>query len=176
MKKTFRVALVLLLLCFLFRGKLYRLMTSYEAVSHRETPVIPSTDLQGVADSLYLLSADAEDFVFEVQAYVAGRLSFAVRNSGSSAPDIHAGGQGNCVGYARLTADLLNRAEAFTAAGYRVRPAVAKISLLGFDLHRLFDSPFFRDHDIVEVLDGDGKAVLLVDPSLYDYTRIRQVD
>jgi hypothetical protein len=53
--------------------------------------------------------------------------------------------------------------------------AVAKLHFFGFDLHRLFDSPFFKDHDVVVIKAKGGEVLRVIDPSLYDYTLIESV-
>ena len=176
MKRFLRVLLVLVLLLVLFRGPVYRLLTDYEITDYRPVPLPPDERLQTVSDSLYLLDTEPIGFVRNVQHYVAGRLRFRAHNSGTTAAALHAGGEANCVGYARLTADLLNRNRSFTGQDYLARQGVAKISVLGFDLHRLFDSPFFRDHDVVVIQNKEGTIVRVVDPSLFDYAGVRWVE
>ena len=173
MKNFLRTFLVLTLLAVLFRGPLYRLLVTYEVSSYRTVSIDADPRLQEVSDSLLRESEDLEDFVYHTQRFVGNRLSFRATNSGGSATALLEGGAANCVGYARLTADLLERnIDAFP--GQTVAHGVARLSLPGFDLHRLFSNPFYRDHDVVEITDGSG-TVLLVDPSLRDYTGIEWV-
>ena len=177
MRKVGLSLLILFLLVILFRGPLYRALTHYEVVSYREVPTLPDAGLRAVSDSLSRLSADDEEvFVFQVQEYVADRLVFRARNSGRTAAAIRAGGQANCVGYARLLTDLLNRSAVIRASGLYARSAVAKIFILGFDVHQFTDSPFFRDHDVVEIRNADGGVYRVLDPSLFDYTGVSWVE
>lgn len=174
MKKFFRVTLVLILLAVLFRGKLYRLVTDYRIVSYRPLAIKPDPRLQEISDSLYRESEDVEDFIQQVQSYTAGELSFRAKNSGTTTALLLAGGEANCVGYARVMTDLLNRNFAAHHPDYRAGHAVMKITVFGIDVHRLTDSPFFRDHDGVVISRGKMRYYV-ADPSLYDYTRISRV-
>lgn len=170
MRKFWRVVLVLSLLLFLFRGPAYRTLTNYTLVNYRTIDVSPAQGLQAISNSLYLKSDDLKEFVLNAQDYTTRTLQFSARNSGSSALATLRSGQANCVGYARVMADLIQRnADKFPEM--TVRHGVAKISVLGFDLHQLTDTPFWRDHDVVVVEDGDSRRMVL-DPSLADYTGI----
>lgn len=76
----------------------------------------------------------------------------------------------NCVGYAAFfntTCLALLRKEKLENR-FQVKHIRGKLTLLGFDLHQLTSSPFFRDHDfnVVEHLET-GKKVYL-DASLQD--------
>lgn len=174
MRNFWRVSLVLLLLLFLFRGPAFRTLTNYNLVNYRTIATNPTQRLQAISDSLYLESDDLEEFVLNAQDYTTGALQFSARNSGSSTLATLRGGQANCVGYARVMADLIQR-NADKFPGMMVRHGVAKIFILGFDLHQLTDKPFWRDHDVVVVEAGDSWR-MVVDPSLADYTGVWWVE
>ena len=52
---------------------------------------------------------------------------------------------------------------------------IGKLTLLGADIHDLFDSPFFKDHDFVVLRNKTSNKVIAVDPSVYDYLWIEEV-
>lgn len=173
MKKFFRVALVLVLLAVLFRGQLYRLLVSYQVATYRPITLVPDAELQALSDSLQRESDNLEGFVFNVQQFAGRQLSFRANNSGRSTAAILAGGEANCVGYAQVVTDLIKR-NIKEYPRHEVKQGIATLSLLGFDLHALFSSPSFRDHDVVEILQ-EGETLLVLDPSLWDYTAIKEV-
>lgn len=88
------------------------------------------------------------------------------------------GGPANCIGYTALCAALLKGRLAAAGLGerYTVEAVVAKLYVGDLDLHTCFTSPFWKDHDVVRIMDGSDGGVILLDPTLYDAVGIGQVE
>ena len=83
----------------------------------------------------------------------------------------------NCIGYSSLFNSIGNyiiRKQKLTDK-YEFIHLIGELDFFGFNIHNLFDSLFFKDHDFNEIknkLTGEKK---FVDPSLRDYLRIEYV-
>lgn len=109
---------------------------------------------------------DAVDLILRCNDAVCAQLSFSYRNDVGH-------GKANCVGYAVLAAEALNRAFRRNSLPYHARPVYGKAYLWGIDLHPLMQAvfpskyaPFFRDHDFVEIDLGD--RYVYADASMQD--------
>ena len=172
--KKWLISFALLLIIIGFREQIYRLLVSYEVQTERDWRREDDAMMTKLADSLHKQSTGLDEYVQNVQELTAHRLSFTAKNGGSTAAVVWQSRHGNCTGYAKLTAALLNQhlSEYEEAFAYQ---AVAKLHFLGFNLHRLFDRPFFKDHDVVVIKANTGRVLRVIDPSLYDYTLIESV-
>ncbi len=54
-------------------------------------------------------------------------------------------------------------------------PAIAQLSVLGLNIHPLFNSPFFKDHDMVAIENRITGDRIGVDPTVSDYLGIDQI-
>jgi hypothetical protein len=149
-----------LLVC--FRGPIYRACFRYALVGERT--VIPNT------------IRNFEDLtIFDAQKRAAKKLYFVFERAETNPIKIETSTElqaAHCIGYSAYTASLI-------AAGHpelKVRHRVARIYFLGYNVHDWFSSPFFKDHDVVEVINMRKNEVYLLDPSLYDYFRIERVE
>lgn len=52
---------------------------------------------------------------------------------------------------------------------------VGEIYFLGYNIHPLFKSEFFKDHDFVVIENRKTNEIIAVDPALYDYFRINKI-
>jgi hypothetical protein len=179
--KVLFVFLALLATLVLARGPLYRLTVSYRPVSERR--VIPLTD-PVVEDRLVqrMIADQPDDIQDQIDVALkvtSSRLRFVAAHMPSDPnvfwPDDNGA---NCVGYSALFAALL-RTELDSAGlsqRYEVKHLVGKMTFLGFDLHSIFASPFFADHDYNSIHDLETDEVWFVDPTASDYLRIRYVN
>lgn len=58
---------------------------------------------------------------------------------------------------------------------YRVEHLFGQLHIGSFNIHQLFDSPFWKDHDIVRVTDLEEGSMIYIDPTLYDAIGIGRV-
>lgn len=168
-----RVLLVLagaFVLLFVFRGAMYRWAVHYEVLGQRAP--ITSLSLSSVPP------ADLDRSIEFALDTTAARLHFSTGKVSADPTILINGGPANCIGYTALCAALLRGQ--LNAAGlgerYTVEAVVAKLYLGDLDLHTFFSSPFWKDHDVVRIIDRSDGRVILLDPTLYDAIGIGQVE
>lgn len=150
----------------LLRGPVYRSWVGY-VVGGERASVHGVFDEEAVADSLYVEHGeDVDAYIHHCLKYTAMHLRFAPKNELSA-------GRANCVGYASVLRRLLSR-NIHHYGDYGVLQSVAKLRVMGYDVHKMTDDPFFADHDVVTIIQ-EGVIVRVVDPSLYDVTGIEAV-
>jgi hypothetical protein len=176
--KKWRLVLLGLGLLFLFRGFVFRLLVCYTVAGERENiELIHSRTILEI-DSLQMdIALDLKGVVGIAGEITDKRLLFYTENVSSDPNVVAEKGKANCIGYAAL----------FQAAGeyilknknlksrYEIKHLIGKMQLLGWDLHAVFSSPFFRDHDFNVILDKETGETLYFDPSLHDYLGIGRV-
>ncbi len=176
MKKRY-FFLFFLLLAILFRAPIFRACVSYEPVGKRNFTPLQTSPLTDTIDAWKLNHPDAApaqwiDFALELTASTA---SFAISESSGNPEQIIAGEKANCVGYSRLFAGILDRLDAGNQ-WIRQEVVIGKISLFGVDLHQFTADPFWSNHDYNQVFDDHADKVYTVDPTLYDYMRIKLLE
>lgn len=155
------------------RQTLFNSFFSYQIISERRFTITPfhqsgkSTGLDTTEDGMI------DDSLRET----AGILSFTAQRCSRDPEELRLSHKANCIGYARFFCAEFNRRAAIhgQSGRYRAVPFIGKIRFMGFDLHSLFSSPFFKDHDFAIVFDNQNGGRTAVDPSLYDYTGISRV-
>ena len=163
----------------LLRGPLFRLLVTYEATGDlgpaSVKPFSPLADEIAAVEGedLETLAAAAGDLTSQV-------LVFELRGKGQSAEGVAETGIANCEGYAALYARVLAVLVEDRGMGesYEVRHVRGVQRFLGIDFQTndLMPPPY-RDHDFVIVVEREtGEVVLAVDPNLYDYFGILEVD
>ncbi len=167
--KLLRNSILLLLIFSLLRGWLYRLLVSYHPISER--PAIEAKDgnlLQQLENQP--IDTSLQRIVKRSLNLTTSQLMFSSGKCDSDPNLLFHSKKANCVGYAAFFTTVCN--EAIRRAGlekrYRAKHLRAKITLLGYDLHQLTDSPFFRDHDYNMVEDLQTGEKLFVDASTKD--------
>lgn len=155
------------------RQTLFNSFFSYRILSERK--FIASQYHQSGRSTGYGTTED--EMINESLRETADTLSFTVQRSSHDPEELRLPRKANCIGYARFfCAEFNRRAAANGQSGrYRAVPFIGKISFMGYDLHSLFSSPFFKDHDFAIVFDRQNGERTAVDPSLYDYTGISRV-
>jgi len=159
----------ILLVSWIVRAALFRAVVSYHIVGSRSA--VASLDPNTNAPK------DIEGFVDEVLGTTAEWLHFSVGPVSNDPVKLVPGSPANCIGYAALFSALLKGYLQRSGLDdhYSVEPVIAKLYVGGLDLHSSFNSPFWKDHDIVRIKNLKDGSFLYVDPTLFDATGIRRV-
>lgn len=167
---------LLLLIVLLFRGPLFRMFFHFEDLRERHTgrtfptPSGPDTTQEEVPLPVGMCIDAALD-------ETARLLEFTDGPALSSAAGSRRTGKANCIGYAALFQErcrwLLDSAG--FADEWQVHHLRGSLYLGDLNVHRLFSSPFWKDHDICAVENIATGQCRFVDPSLFDVTGIRRV-
>lgn len=168
--KRFLLLLVLLFAGLWFcRGQLFRAVVDYHIIGsrHGARPLFSTGGPVSDVEAAINLALDT----------TAARLHFSTGSVKNDPGELVQGSPANCIGYAALCAALIKGHLQQVGNGERfaVEPVVGKLYIGGLDLHTCFNSPFWKDHDIVRVKDKASGTVILLDPTLYDALGIARV-
>jgi hypothetical protein len=167
--KLLRPSLLLLLLLLLFRGYLFRLVVCYHPIGAQPNFVINDDKLAQYLES-QPIDTNLQRIVKRSLDLTASQLRFSFGKCETDPNRLFYSKNANCVGYASYfnttCQALLNQAG--LGKRYRATHLRGKITLLGFDLHQLTDSPFFQDHDYNLVEDLKTGQRVFVDASTRD--------
>ena len=167
-QKRLLAALLVFLTIYIFKGSIYRTCFSYELERPRTIKIISSHEPPSKADKTIseIISSSLENS--------SKLLSFTTEHCTTDAHELVKGGKTNCIGYANLCAFFCN--DGFSENGfynsYKAETYVAQIYFFGYNIHHLFSSPFWKDHDVVVVTDLQSGEKIILDPTLYDYAGI----
>ena len=180
MRRFLLVLVSILVLLILFRGPLYRSMVQYRVIGERNS--LPFTQearqacLNAMPDSTSII--DIDDAIAFARDLTADSLSYAFTNT-SNDPSalLLSGHRAHCVGYAALFTAACNAAieHGGLHADFRCHQRVAKLYVFGEDVHALFSSPFFKDHDICLIECTITGKTIAVDPTVSDILWINQI-
>lgn len=171
------VLLGLLLVAFLFRGPLFRAIVHYEVIGERT--VNGSADRYGneVQPNVESATGNVDPVINAALDSTARWLHFTTGHASSDPQMLRAGDGANCIGYANLFVDMLDRERLNHGLykRYKVEHLIGQLHIGRFNIHQLFNSPFWKDHDIVRVTDLEEGSMIYIDPTLYDAIGIVRV-
>lgn len=166
------------ILLFIFKGFLYRNLITNQKLAERKIYTITNNALKEHINTQIANEPLTLEKIIDIsQEITADRLHFSTEEINSDPNISYNTGKANCVGYAAMFATIGNyilQEKALTET-YKINHVVGTLELFGENIHDLFKSPFFKDHDYNEIIDKQTGERLYVDPSLYDYTWINRV-
>jgi hypothetical protein len=183
MNKVYRILLILFVLAtvgLLFRGWIYRKLVTYKFYKVRTNYLV--TDIK-LVDYINLsannqLESDIEQIIKLGLSITSRQLNFTADYSNSEDPNkLISTRNAHCVGYASFFASTCNyilKKYNHTNNWIAVH-RVAKLKIIGIDIHDFFKSPFFTDHDFVTIENKVTGEIIAVDPSINDYLFIDYV-
>lgn len=178
LKKTFKYLGIFLLVLVLFRGFLYRTCVTYTKIESRshvvltDTALIKSIDKEIEGEKLQL-----SDIAELSNQLTRKKLSFTFTKISNDPNKVCELGKANCIGYSALFNSIGNYVvkKKGLSNRYELTHHVGTLNVFGFDVHSVFNNPFFKDHDFNEIRDKVSGEVLYVDPSMSDYLWIDSV-
>ena len=180
MKKFFQIILLLLIIGFCFKGTIFRSLIKYNLIFERNTENLQSQELIKLIDSEILKINNLKiNDIIEISSKLTNRhLSFTFQNIPQNLTSIISSKKGNCVGYARLFNSIFNYIISKKGLNEKLnsKHLVANIYFLGIDLRNILTNPFFSDHDFISIIDIENNKTIYFDPSLNDYSGIREVE
>jgi hypothetical protein len=173
-------AALLLVLTFLLRNVLYTSFVDYRNARDRSTAgLIADKEIRAELAAWAKANPEASARRMHGKALdiTARELQFSLKAS-SDVSTILSTHKAHCVGYSRLYCASFNTLakETDQSGDYRCKHRVGEIHLLGYNVHELFSSPSFKDHDFNVITDTKGTVLLATDPNLYDYSYISKVN
>ncbi len=178
-KRKFIVySIVFIVLFFLFRGFLFRAFVNYSKVDSRKNSELVNKDLIKEIDSLIgNKKLDIEEIIEISNTITSKNLNFTFDKCSSNPNLVYQEKKANCIGYASLfnaTGDYIIRKQKLNSK-YEFNHLVGKIDFLGFDIHKIFNLSFFKDHDFNEIRNKETGEIKFVDPSVSDCLKIDYV-
>jgi hypothetical protein len=178
-KKFLLRTLLVLGLLYAFRGPLFRCLVAYRPVAERPSNTRePDAQIKKKLDKWLKINQNADlqakaDFA---QAFAAQQLTFTWGKAANEPNQAFREGRANCIGYAALSRLCLTYLVENTGkAQVTCTHQIGSIRFLGYNVHRWFSHPMFRDHDFVQVKDRSTGEIISFDPSLYDYFGISAI-
>lgn len=177
-KRLAIISFILLVLCFVFRGWIYRNLVTYKAIKERTSYQVNSPALEKlVASNANLQQTASKEIVKSCLSLTSKSLRFTDGKNDSDPNKLVESRNANCIGYAAFFStvcnQMLNRNKLSTE--WIATPQVGQLYLLGKNIHPYFKSAFFKDHDFVIIKNLSTGEEIGVDPSLHDYTGIEYI-
>lgn len=172
MNKTLRIILIVFCALFLFRGSVFRTVVCYEKVGEREIVLLSDRVFEDI-DLDVVIAGDLPNAVMD---FVCDELEFSSVASNEISAVINSN-KANCIGYSALYCALGEKCRKNSSefSGFLFKHKIAHMHVFGINIHPYFSSPFFKDHDFVEVIDRRSGLSKCYDPSLADYLWIKEV-
>lgn len=179
MKKVFITLTLLLAVGLVFRGWLYRTFIAYKEVGIRAE--IPAQDENLIA---YIEAGAGEEIDPDVKEIVrlalsetSEHLSFTFEKSDIDPNSLVVSRSAHCVGYALFFTAACNLLlkKYQLSDHWAAKPRIGQLYLFDTNIHKYFNSPFFKDHDFVIIENKSTGERLAVDPTVDDYLGIKFV-
>jgi hypothetical protein len=150
----------------------------YEKIGERPAIKIEDDKFIQMIDSI---SKDREidmNEVVEISSLITRKnLRFTFDNADEDPNKLIYTRKGNCVGYSAMFNSVANYLikQNDLEDKYESSHLVGRLKFMGIDVHRLFDDPFFRDHDFNAIVNLDTGEIINIDPTVNDYLRISRI-
>jgi hypothetical protein len=151
-------------------------LVTYESLGPRTNYSATDEKLVGYIDanSPGQANPDIEDIVKLGLSITSKQLNFSADKNEIDPNRLISSKTAHCVGYASFFAttcnyllDKNNLANKWTA-----KPQVGQLYFLGINVHKHFNSSFFKDHDFVAIENKTTGEIFAVDPAVNDYLNI----
>ena len=168
-QKRLLITCFIFLAIYIFKGSVYRTCFSYELIRCRNEQTFGDDSKVATRGG-----KDENDIIDFALKNTASELSFTTGKCETNEKALYQGAKTNCIGYANECAMLCNNE--FWSYGlstsFKAETFVAQIHFFGYNIHHLFSSPFWKDHDVVVITNLQNGEKTILDPTLYDYTGI----
>lgn len=177
-KKIIKYIGIITILLIIFRGFLYRTFVNYSKVQVR--PNITLTDknlIKEINDQTENKILSVKEIIKLSNRITSKKLNYTFNKVSSNPNLIYELKKANCIGYSSMFNTIGNYilGNQKMTDEYEFIHLVGELDFLGFNVHNLFSSPFFKDHDFNEIRHKQTGKKKFVDPSLRDYLRIEYV-
>jgi hypothetical protein len=178
MKKTLKIFGLVVCLFLLFKGWIYRCTVTYREIGQRQVIALQDSGvIANIQKQRNHRTLSVAEIVETSRSETNARLRFTTGKASSNPNMAVRVGEANCVGYSALFSSIANQLsnEQRSSHSLRARHLIGRLYFLGVDVHQFFSSPFFRDHDFVEIEDTSTGEKIFVDPVVHDYLGIDRV-
>lgn len=168
--KKFYTFLVIILLIVLVRSFLFNFFFSYKIIDERKVLKLE----QKVSNKN---SKSVEDIIHDELNETSSLLSFTFNKCDNDPNKLLESKKANCIGYSAFLSASINNKFYLESLNneWKAEHKVGEIYFLGYNIHPLFKSKFFKDHDFVVIENRKTNEIIAVDPALYDYFKISKI-
>jgi hypothetical protein len=175
-KQIFLTILILTTVGILFRGWFYRQLITYKSVGIRANYSAKDKELTNYFDVRINKQTDLDigQIVELSLSITSNKLNFIADKNDNDPNKLINTKTAHCVGYASFfstTCNYLLKKYSLDDS-WSAKPQIGQLYLLGTNIHKYFNSPFFKDHDFVTIENKKTGQILAVDPTLNDYLYI----
>lgn len=175
-KRIFIIILILTTVGLLFRGWFYRHLVTYKSVGLRTSYSAKDKNLTDYIDANTNEQTDPDiEQIVELGLSITSRqLNFTANKNDIDPNKLITSKAAHCVGYASFFATTCN----YLFKKYNLddrwtaKPQVGQLYFLGTNIHKYFNSSFFKDHDFVTIENKKTGEIFAVDPTVNDYLYI----
>lgn len=174
LKKVLKLFILLLLLVVLFRGFLFRNSIVYHQIKSRNALIIKDDKLIEFINTSDIDTASVDEIIECALDITSEKLRFTDGNCDLNPNKLFYSTKSNCIGYAAFYASTCNYLleKHHLNSEWKATPIIGKLEFFGYDIHELFTSPFFKDHDFVIIENEISGIKYAVDPTIHDYLGI----
>lgn len=178
------IVLVVLVAIFLLKGTIYRFAVKYEDGGGRKEYQIKDETLSSFItknlpnDESLDANIDIETIIDLSLTMTVQALDFLAEEKESDPKKTFVSGTANYMGYAAFTASVGNYLINWYGLSkeWEAKPKKGKLYLFGNNMYKNAKEGWFKDHDIVIFKNKKTKEEIYVDPIVYDYLGVQQVD
>ncbi len=177
-KKIIKYIGIIIILLILFRGFLYRTLVNYSKIEIRNNIELTDKNLiEKINEQTENKTLSIEEIIELSNRMTSEELNFTFDKISSNPNLVSELKKANCIGYSSLFNSIGNYiiGKQKLTDKYEFKHLVGKLDFFGLDIHKLFNSPFFKDHDFNEIKNKLTNEKIYVDPSVRDYLRIDNV-
>jgi hypothetical protein len=168
LKNCFLFLLLVFFFAYCFKGSLYRYFVKYKEIKQRNTLQITDktllVDLDEIINFAYYYTTDDLSYTFDRCSVNPNQILLGTQKS-------------NCVGYSAAFQAVLSYLLEKKGFSSKVscEHKVAQLYFLGHNVHSLFKSLAFKDHDYNVIFDKANHKKWVIDPTLRQVFGISEV-
>ena len=169
---------VSILILILFRGIIFKLAIKYNEIGSRpEIEITNQKLIEKVVRNSENKEIDLKNILEIADKITKEELTFTTNRASNNPNELINTNQANCVGYSAMFNSITNYLIRKNKLQDEIeaKHKIGQLELFGINLHQLFESPFFRDHDFNEITNKKSGEKIFIDPSVSDYLRIKRV-
>ncbi len=175
-KRTLLTILILTTVGLLFRGWFYRHLVTYKSVGLRTNYSATDKILTDFIDANNdkQTDPDIKQIIKLGLSITSKKLNFTADKNDTDPNKLITSKTAHCVGYATFFATTCNYLldKHKLSDTWIAKPQVGQLYFLGTNIHKYFNSTFFKDHDFVTIENKKTGEIVAVDPTVNDYLLI----
>lgn len=151
---------------------LFKLFVHYEFKSYRKLTTVPASILDK-DKKVNSNNIGVDIIVKDCLKQTAHDLNFTFSTCSSNPIELKNTHKANCIGYAQYFTYLFNKN---ASSLWQAKPAIGEIMMCKINLNKVIKHPFFKEHDFVIISNLNTGEKFAIDPVVYDYFHIKNIN